>query len=198
MAQKSAAVLLADGFEEIEAATVIDVLRRAGVHVHVLGVGARSDAMRTGSHGLSMGVDGRIDDVAAGVWSSVDALVLPGGMPGAAHLRDDAAVQAHLVAHHARGGLVGAICAAPIALVPGGLLAGRRATCFPGFEAQLVNARVSDSAVVVDGNVVTSRGVGTALSFALALVDLLVGAARAEELRAQMLVAGNGARGTAQ
>ena len=77
MAQKSAAVLLADGFEEIEAATVIDVLRRAGVHVHVLGVGARSDAMRTGSHGLSMGVDGRIDDVAAGVWSSVDALVLP-------------------------------------------------------------------------------------------------------------------------
>jgi 4-methyl-5(b-hydroxyethyl)-thiazole monophosphate biosynthesis len=181
----AACVLLVDGFEETEAVTVIDVLRRAEVQTSVLGVSGRKV---TGSHGITILVDASLTDVAA-LGATFDAVVLPGGMPGAAHLRDNADVKTFVCAQHAAGAVVAAICAAPIALAAFGLLAGRRATCFPGFEGQLGDAIVDDTmAVVVDGAIVTSRGVGTALPFALTLVERLVSAERSAALRRGMLV----------
>ena len=179
-----AAVLLIDGFEEIEAVTVIDVLRRADVRVDVLGVEKKRVV---GAHPLAHEADALLAEHAG---DRYQAVVLPGGMPGAARLRDHDGAQAFLKAHHAAGRVVAAICAAPIALGKAGVLAGKRATCFPGFEEQLAGANVQTSTPVVkDGNVVTSRGPGTALAFALALVETLVDEAAAKKLATAMLVA---------
>lgn len=176
-----AAVLLAEGFEELEAVTIIDVLRRG--EVEVVGLGVTGTTVR-GSHGISLLAERALASGAQEAW---DLVVLPGGMPGASTLRDDPRVQAFLRAQRDRGTPLAAICAAPIALGRAGLLGGRRATCFPGFEAQLLGATVSAEAVVEDGDVITSRGPGTALAFALALVARLQGAAQADKIRASML-----------
>jgi len=175
-------VLLAEGFEEIEAVTILDVLRRAELDVTALGVAGIEVA---GSHGIVVRADATLAAAAGRRW---DLVVLPGGMPGAAHLRDSEPVQALVKEQHARGGLLGAICAAPIALAAAGVLAGRRVTSFPGFEQQLEGARYSEECVVVDGHLVTSRGPGTALPFALRLVAELCGASKAAELGKALLV----------
>ena len=179
---KRACVLLADGFEETEAVAIIDVLRRADIEVAVLGVERKRVI---GSHHIVIEADALLSDRND---EAFDLVVLPGGMPGAATLRDDAKVQALLRAQHAKGGLVAAICAAPIALAAAGLLDGKRATCFPGFENQLGTARCETNAVVIDGNVITSRAVGTALQFALALVEALQSEPAAALLAKRMLV----------
>lgn len=179
---KRACVLLADGFEETEAVTVIDVLRRAEIKVEVLGVEAKKC---TGAHNIVIEADALLSDRKS---EKFDLVVLPGGMPGAATLRDHWGVQKLVQAQHSSGGLVAAICAAPIALAKAGVLDGKRATCFPGFEAQLGAARHETSAVVRDGNVITSRGVGTALAFSLALVEALRDKPVAAELAERMLV----------
>jgi len=155
---KRACVVLADGFEETEAVTVIDVLRRADIKVEVLGVEARKC---TGSHGIVIEADALLSDRKG---EKFDLVVLPGGMPGAATLRDHWGVQKLVQAQHAAGGLVAAICAAPIALAKAGILEGKRATCFPGFENQPMGPRPEITAVVPDGNVLTPRGGGRALS----------------------------------
>lgn len=176
------AIVLVDGFEEIEAVTVIDVLRRANVDVVICGV----DALEvTGSHGIAVRADVLLHTVA-----DVHAVVLPGGMPGAATLRDSDVVRVFVEAQHARGALIAAICAAPIALASWGLLRGRCATCFPGHEAALVagGATVLVEPVVDAGDVVTSRGVGTALAFALALVARVVDDDTSTRLARSMLV----------
>ncbi len=176
-----ALVLLAEGFEETEAVTVIDVLRRAGVEVTAAALG---ESPVRGSHGIALVADALLDavDVAA-----FDAVVLPGGMPGARHLADDPRVLELLRAADRANKTIAAVCAAPIALEAAGVLAGRRATAYPGHP--IPSARVSDDRVVVDGNVITSRSVGTALEFALATVEQLVDAPTAERLRDSMLVA---------
>ncbi|MCC6213449.1 MAG: DJ-1/PfpI family protein [Polyangiaceae bacterium] len=176
-----AAVLLADGFEEIEAITVIDVLRRAGVAVTTLRLG---DNPVRGAHGIAVLADDDLD--AAGDGAAFGAVVLPGGMPGSARLRDDERVLRLVRSAASAGRVVAAICAAPIALAAAGVLEGRRATSYPGFE--LPGARRSDERVVVDDRVVTSRGPGTALDFALALVSELVSPAEAAKLRESMQV----------
>jgi 4-methyl-5(b-hydroxyethyl)-thiazole monophosphate biosynthesis len=177
-----ALVLLANGFEEIEAVTIIDVLRRAGVTTVAAGLSGERGGAR-GAHGITLETDVTLDALDAGPF---DALVLPGGMPGSATLRDDARVQ-RLIQTFARDGkLVAAICAAPIALDSAGVLRGRRATCFPGFE--LPSAELREERVVEDGNVVTSRGPGTALEFALALAARLTTPDTAAKLGATMLV----------
>lgn len=180
----TAAILLADGFEEIEAITPIDVLRRSGITVTVLGVGERTVR---GSHDILIGADTVLPEAQA---RTFDALLLPGGMPGAKNLRDSALVQEFIQKHQRAGSLLGAICAGPIALAKAGVLDGRRATCFPGFEdeVQKGGARVEVAEdVVIDGNVITSRGPATAMRFALALAERLAGDKKARHVGMSML-----------
>jgi 4-methyl-5(b-hydroxyethyl)-thiazole monophosphate biosynthesis len=182
VAMAKVCVLLAPGFEEIEAVTIIDVLRRAVIETVVLGV---EGTVVEGSHGITLQAD---DTLAARGHEAWDMVVLPGGMPGAAHLRDHAAVQALLQKQHAGGGRLAAICAAPIALSAAGVLRDKRATSYPSFADQLVCAAYLDDAVVVDGTVTTSRGPGTALRFSLGLVAQLADADRAATLAKAMLL----------
>jgi 4-methyl-5(b-hydroxyethyl)-thiazole monophosphate biosynthesis len=177
-----ACVLLADGFEEIEAVTIIDVLRRAGVDTRVLGVGARDV---TGAHRLTVRADALLADAGE---EPYDVVVLPGGIPGATNLRDSDAVQRLIKRQHARGGRLAAICAAPIALSRAGVLVDRRVTSYPGFEDEIQCAAYEEAPVVVDRGVITSRGPGTALEFALRLVAELGRPDTAEKLREGMLV----------
>jgi 4-methyl-5(b-hydroxyethyl)-thiazole monophosphate biosynthesis len=182
-----AAVLLADGFEEIEAITIVDVLRRASIEVTTVAAYTNGkDVAVTGAHNLVVVADLAI---AAIVGRTFDAVVLPGGMPGAGHLRDSVEVKNLVMQTAQRGGLVAAICAAPMALGHFGLLKGKRACCYPGFEAELKGATVVTDRVTVDGRIVTSRGPGTSLSFALALVQQLCGDEKAASLSSAMLVA---------
>ena len=173
-----AAVLLADGFEEIEAITIVDVLRRGAVGVDMLATNGRDEV--TGDHGIVVRADARL-----GTMDPYDAIILPGGHPGAVALRDNDAVIAALQEMDAAGGLVAAMCAAPIALGRAGVLAGRTYTCYPGYEDQIDNGEFAEDVVVVDGRLVTSRGPGTALAFAYALLDAL--GQEAATLRQRML-----------
>lgn len=172
------AVLLAEGFEEVEAITPVDFLRRAGLHVDVLGV---SGARVTGSHGITMSVDMPISSYR----TVPDGVILPGGMPGAQNLADSSGVITLLRVVAESGGLIAAICAAPaVVLSPNGLLGGYRATCFPGFENRLADdVEFSEERVVVDRDRITSRGPGTAAEFSGAIIRSLLGAeAEAEVL----------------
>ena len=175
-------VLLADGCEEIEAVTIIDVLRRARVKVRTL---ALKDLLVKGAHGIDLKADALLEDEQDKHW---DMVVLPGGQPGADTLRDDPRVTSLLEKQLGHKRWVAAICAAPIALGKHGMLKGRRATSFPGFEDQLQGALFVTERVVVDGEVVTSRGPGTAFEFAFELVSILKGRADSEKLRRDMLV----------
>jgi len=175
-------MVMADGFEEIEAITIIDVLRRAEVEVTVLGL--TQDHVR-GAHGIEVATDGILAGAPEIAW---DLVVLPGGLPNAETLRDSSALQTLLQDQATRGGKIGAICAAPIALGAAGLLEGKQATCYPGFEDGLVGARPMTETVVQDGQVMTSRGPGTAMAFSLALVEALVDPAKAATLAEQLLV----------
>jgi len=177
-----AVVVLARGFEEIEAVTVIDVLRRAGVEVTVAGL---EPGAVSGSHDIGVVADRAIEQVDV---AEYDALILPEGMPRAANLRDDSRVRELVQSFAKADKLCAAICAAPIALEAAGVLAGRRATSYPGFE--LPSARYVEQSVVIDRNIVTSRGVGTALEFALALVERLATPELAAQLRQRMLISG--------
>ncbi len=174
-------VLLAKGFEEIEAVTVVDVLRRADIDVWTLGVSSISIA---GAHGIVVEADALLSEEADTKW---DAVVCPGGLPGAHHLRDDQAVQRLLRAQDRSGRWIGAICAAPIALAKAGILRGRNVTCYPGFEDELEGANVVEAPVVIDRNLITSRGPATALAFAFALVNELGDKKIAESLKISTL-----------
>lgn len=182
-------VPLADGFEELEAITIIDVLRRAEIDVTTLavpGAGVTGDDLLVrGSHGIELKADRPLSAALDQPWEMV---VLPGGLPGATHLRDHPDVQRLIRDQHERGGRLAAICAAPIALGKAGVLAGKKATSYPGFESELTGATCLTDRVVTDGLIVTSRGPGTALDFALELVATLAGAATAKQLREGMLV----------
>lgn len=177
-----AAVFLAEGFEEIEAVTCIDLFRRAEIEVEALGV----TSMRVcGAHGVEVVADSLLEGANA-PW---DAIVLPGGMPGAATLRDNPTVHKRICEQHHRGAWLAAICAGPIALGAAGLLQGRRATCYPGFEGQLAGAYVENAPVVRDHNLITSRGPATVFAFALTVVECLKGPGVANELAQNLLVA---------
>lgn len=170
-------LFLANGFEEIEALTPLDLLRRAGVAVTTVGIGAE---MITGSHGITVQAD--ISD-AFYTDAAPDMIILPGGMPGAKHLDENRTVDAAIKAAARRGALIGAICAAPFLLGRRGLLAGKEAICYPGFEQELAGATLSQKRVVRDGNIITAAGMGVALEFGLALVAALKGQDTADALR---------------
>jgi 4-methyl-5(b-hydroxyethyl)-thiazole monophosphate biosynthesis len=164
-------VPLAEGFEEIEAITVVDLLRRAGIEVHTASLAARAV---TGSHGITVTADLPLDQVRA---TDYDMIALPGGMPGADHLKQDPRVISLLQQFAQSGRYTAAICAAPGVLAHAGLLEGRAATSYPGFlrADSAPGIRLREEAVVVDGKVATSRGPGTAMEFGLKLIELLAG-----------------------
>lgn len=181
---KRVLVPLAPGFEEIEAVTVIDILRRADVHVTVAGTLAGSI---TGSRGVVITPDATLDAVTD---APFDMVVLPGGGPGTEALRRDPRVASLLTRHADRGEWIAAICAAPTVLADAGLLAGRRVTSFPSVQSQLSAADYRTDRVVVDGRIITSRSPGTALEFALALVEHLVGLSVSRRIAGDVLALG--------
>jgi 4-methyl-5(b-hydroxyethyl)-thiazole monophosphate biosynthesis len=181
---KRAFVPIADGSEEIEAVCIIDTLRRAGVDVTVASV----DRLQvTASRGVKLVADTLIADCTG---QTYDCIALPGGMPGAEHLRDSAPLIDLLKKQKLAGRLYAAICAAPaVVFRPHGLIDKVRATCFPALQGKLDPAYVSNERVVVDGHCVTSQGPATAIEFALKLVELLLGPAKATEVGSAMLFA---------
>jgi 4-methyl-5(b-hydroxyethyl)-thiazole monophosphate biosynthesis len=179
-----ALITVADGVEDLECVTLIDVLRRAEIEVVVASIEGRR--MVTCARGTRLTADTMLVDVLA---QEFDLIVLPGGMPGAQNLKADERVLALVRALESSGRAVAAICAAPIVLAEAGVLHGRRATAYPSFRDRLADAEVvAEPRVVRSGPVITSQGVGTALEFALELASDLAGPARAQELRAAMLV----------
>lgn len=162
-------VLLADGFEEIEALTPVDMLRRAGLDVKTVGVNGKIAA---GSHKIPVICDIEPSEVEL---DRVSMVIFPGGMPGSVNLDASPFTDKIIAAVKENGGRIAAICAAPLILGRRGLLNGKKATCYPGFENELLGAEVLDASVVTDGNITTARGMGAALEFASELVSLVCG-----------------------
>jgi len=180
---KKVLVPIADGTEELEAVTLVDVLRRADASVTVASVGG---LQVTASRGVKLVADRLIGDC---VDEDYDLIVLPGGMPGAEHLRDCQDLVRLLKRQHARGGYFGAICASPaVVLDYHGLLSRKRVTGYPSFMGKLSEAEPVRESVVVDGQCITSQGPGTALAFSLKLVEVLYGREKAKGV-AQAMVA---------
>jgi 4-methyl-5(b-hydroxyethyl)-thiazole monophosphate biosynthesis len=181
-------VFFADGFEEVEAITPVDFLRRAGIEVTTVSI-SDSKAV-TSSRKIPVIADKLITEIPPGL--EYDALVLPGGMPGAANLAASTAVGALLKAQAAAGRLVAAICAAPaVVLAPLGLLENRRFTCYPGMEREVTSKSAvwSEDRVVVDGNMITSRGAGTAAEWSVAIIGALLGQAAGEKVARAVVMA---------
>ena len=169
-------ILLADGFEEIEALTPVDMLRRAGLDVRTVGMNGK---IVCGSHSIPVICDLTPEDIDA---DEVSMVIFPGGMPGAVNLDAHPFTNEIIASVTKRGGRLAAICAAPLVLGRRGLLSGKRATCYPGFESELTGAVISDEGVVTDGNITTAKGMGVSLKFAEELIMLTLGEDKAREL----------------
>lgn len=176
-------VPLAQGCEELEAVTITDLLTRAGIDVVTAGL---DDQPVKASRGMKFIPDTTIDKI---INESFDLIVLPGGLPGANYLRDDAKIQNILKNQANANKPVAAVCAAPKALAKAGLLEGKTVTCYPGSlnDSGLSNTRINTTAIEIDGNVITSRGPGTAMDFALALIELLEGIEKRNEVELQLV-----------
>jgi len=175
------AVFLADGFEEIEALAVVDILRRANLDVKTITV---DTVMPVGAHEINVLcelLDEELEDL-----SDITAVVLPGGMPGTLNLEQSDIVQDALRYAMEHNLPIGAICAAPSILGHAGYLQGKKATCYPGFESELTGAILVEDSIVTDGNITTGCGPGVAIDFALELVRVLASAEKAEEIRRGM------------
>jgi len=173
-------VPLADGFEDIEVATIVDVLRRAGIGVDTVSM---VGGVVTSSHDVKIMADKKISDVSV---ENYDGIVLPGGSPGFVNLGKSSKLKELLEQFNERGKLIAAICGAPSVLAKYHLLDNKRATIYPGMERELPYPR--DEKVVIDGNVITSQGPGTAMEFALAIVEKILGKQKAWALKEQLVV----------
>jgi 4-methyl-5(b-hydroxyethyl)-thiazole monophosphate biosynthesis len=170
---------LADGFEEVEALAVVDVLRRAECEVKTVSIMASKTVM--GAHDVPVAADIMFADCD---FADAELVILPGGLPGATNLADHAGVTELLKKQNASGKRIAAICASPAkVLAKHGLLNGKKATCYPGLEAELTDAQPVEDVVVTDGNITTSRGPATAVAFGLELARLMAGEKKAEEVR---------------
>jgi 4-methyl-5(b-hydroxyethyl)-thiazole monophosphate biosynthesis len=174
---------LADGFEEIEAITVVDILRRADIEVEMVSIMGKKEVI--GAHNIIVIADALFEDVA---YHPVDMIVLPGGGEGTKNMMEHVGLQEQIVKQVTEGKWVAAICAAPMVLGELGLLTGKSATCYPGCELKLAGAEVSNSSsVILDGKIITSRGPGTSFDFALKIVEVLKGLSVANTLQEQMI-----------
>lgn len=164
------AIFLAEGFEEIEALTVVDLLRRKGIEIQMVSV--TGEYFVTSSHQITVKADALFDEMN---YTDVDMLVLPGGMPGTLNLEKHIPLMNLLEKFYYSNKKIAAICAAPSILGHKGILKEKRACCYPGFEQDLAGANVTNNEVEVDGNVITSRGMGCAIPFGLAIVESFLG-----------------------
>ena len=171
-------IFFADGFEEVEAIATLDVIRRAGIEIKSIGVGGKTVC---GSHGISVNCDISSDEICE--ISDCSGVILPGGMPGTLNLFDCDKVHKVIDYCYDNGKYLCAICAAPLILGRKGLLNGIEAVCFPGFEDELKGAVVSDKFVCTYGNIITAKGMGSAVNFGLAIVSAVKGQAFADDLR---------------
>ena len=172
---------IAEGFEEIEALCPLDLLRRAGVEVKTVGIGGNKI---TGAHGITVMTD--ISD-AEFSYDAPEMIFLPGGMPGTLNLEASDVVRSAIEKANADGAYIFAICAAPMILGEMGLLSGKEAICYPGFEEKLIGAKISDKTVVLDGKIATAKGMGVALEFGLLAVSILCGEDTAKDLRSAVI-----------
>ena len=180
---KCAFVFLASGFEETEALGTVDVLRRAGIQAATVSI--TGEKAVTGSHQITVEADYLLEEAPL---ANASALILPGGLPGATNLNACVPLKEALLQQYREGGIVAAICAAPMVLGGLGLLKGRKATCYPGFEEHLIGAETRGADVEVDGNVITGKGPSLVFKFGLALVVAIKSEAVAEEVAAGMLL----------
>lgn len=178
----NAAIFFADGLEEIEGLTVVDMFRRACIPIDIVSI--TDQRMVTGSHNIVIQADRLLAELD---FDTVDMLILPGGMPGTLHLGECEPLCRQLKHFAGHGKYVAAICAAPSVLGELGILEGRQATCYPGFEKKLTGAQTQEVPVAVDGNVITSRGMGTAIEFAAELIALLKDRETAENLKRSII-----------
>ena len=169
---KKIAVLFHDGFEELEALSVVDVMRRAKIECTMVGI--------ISSHQIKIAMDRIFDDTI----ETYDAIVIPGGLPGATNLRDDSRVIKIIQKFNEANKIIGAICAGPIVLEKAGIIEGKIVTCFPGFDTQLSSANYQEALVITDNNIITGKGPAAALAFAYALLDALGG--NSEEIKESM------------
>ena len=175
-------IFFADGLEEIEGLTVVDMMRRAGIDISIVSMNVTLTV--TGSHKITIGADVLLEDIDA---DEADMFVLPGGLPGTNHLADSMLLADILKKAYSAGKYVAAICAAPSVLGGLGILHGKKATCYPGFEDKLTGAVCQTDNVVADGKVITSRGMGTAIEFSARLIAALKGEKAGEDLMASIM-----------
>ena len=177
-------LMLADGFEETEMIAPLDILRRAGIPVQTVGMTGR---LVTGAHDLTVTADLLPEDV---VPTDMDGIILPGGMPGTTNLKESETLRQWILSCAEEGKLLAAICAAPSILGELGLLKGRRAVCFPGFEDALHGAEIADGHVACDSNMITAKGAGAAPAFGAAIADYIKGTGAGAAILAQMQTPG--------
>lgn len=174
---------LANGFEDIEALAPVDILRRGGLDVRTVSI-TGSEFVES-AHGVTVRADVTFEE--AGDFSDADMLLLPGGMPGAMHLKLHDGVRAAVLAQAQRGGHIGAICAAPMVLGSLGLLQGRKATCYPGFESHLGGADYTADLVTVDGNIITGKGPAASFPYAYSILSFFVDAETVQGIKEGMM-----------
>ena len=180
--KKQICVFLADGFEEIEGLTVVDLLRRAGVDVTTVSI--TGSYTIHGAHGIDVQADKLFEEVK---YEEKDMIVLPGGMPGTRKLGEHCGVKEVLEQFYQNEKYIAAICAAPSVLGKYGMLKGRKATSYPGFEDALIGAEYVSESVVADGFVITSRGLGTAIDFSLKLIEKLIDVEKADAIKESII-----------
>ncbi|OBR95043.1 MULTISPECIES: DJ-1 family glyoxalase III [Clostridium] len=179
---KKAIVLLARGFEEVEALTCVDVLRRGGVHCITCSINSEDDVM--GTHEIHVKANGLLEKTDT---DKYDALIIPGGMPGAANLRDSCEVIQVVKDFNNSKKIVAAICAGPIVLKKAGIIENKKVTSYPGYENDIAPVSYSEDVVVQDGNIITSRGPATAMHFAFKILENLADKDTLEKLKKDML-----------
>lgn len=180
---KTIFVFLADGFEEIEAITPIDVLRRAGLNVQTVSVMDKQTV--SGAHGIPVVADKMFVDIHS---EDAEMLLLPGGLPGATNLDAHQGLSNMIMAFASEEKPLSAICAAPLVFGNRGLLQGKKATCYPGFESYLTGAEYTAALVETDGNFITAKGPGAAMDFAFAIVEKYCGIEKVNELKSGMMI----------